>query len=445
MSDQNFEEFESNEERLEARRQKRLQMKRKRQMQQRIILSIFAVVLILIIVLVAKSCGSKSKDKKSNEPPIQPPTEQQPQEPPAKPDVTATIAAVGDIMLYDEQLKDAQVDETTYDFSKCFKAISPYTTNADLTVGNLKVNFLGYAPYSGNPKSTPFFNAPEAFASALADIGFDILQTANTYSIMNGINGLQSTINILNQAKIDHVGTHSTDPAQSTNGGVVLREVNGIKFAFIAFTKGVNGMHLPANNPYSVDLLYTDYDTEFKKIDTTSILNRINAAKALEPDVIIAMLNWGSELDFNPADTQTEIKDLMFKSGVDVILGAHSHVVGPMKMEEVETTDGEKKNCFVAYSLGNFISKMNNQFTQESVILNLQFTKDGDTGDVTISNVNYTPLYILDHGETAETRYEVLPIRNAIQSSMFEQFEAPMTTAIENLKTHTASEYDSGK
>ena len=445
MSDQNFEEFETNEERLEARRQKRLEMKRKRQIQQRIVLSILAVVLILIIVLVAKSCGGKKDDKKPNNDPIEPPTTQDAVEPPPKPDIKATVAAVGDIMLYDEQLKDAQVDETTYDFSKCFKAISPYTTNPDLTVGNLKVNFLGYAPYSGNPRADPYFNAPESFATALADIGFDILQTANTYSIMNGINGLQSTINILNQAKIDHVGTHSTDPAQSTNGGVVMREVNGIKFAFIGFTKGVNGMHLPKNNPYSVDLLYTDYDTEFKKIDTTAILNRIEAAKAQEPDVIIAMLNWGSELDFNVADTQKEIRDLMFKSGVDVILGSHSHVVGPMEMVEVETTDGEKKNCFVAYSLGNFISKMNNQYTQESVILNLEFTKDGDTGDVTISNVEYTPLYILDHGEGAETRYEVLPIRNAIKSSMFEQFETPMSTAIENLKQHTASDFDSGK
>ena len=445
MSDQNFEEFEPNEERLEARRQKRLEMKRKRQIQQRIVLSIFAVVLILIIVLVAKSCSGKKDDKKPDNDPIAPPINQQEEEPPANPDEKVTIAAVGDIMLYDEQLKDAQVDETTYDFSKCFKAISPYTTNADLTVGNLKVNFLGYAPYSGKPKEAPYFNAPESFATALADIGFDILQTANTYSIMNGINGLQSTINVLNQAKIDHVGTHSTDPAQSTNGGVVLREVNGIKFAFIAFTKGVNSMRLPANNTYSVDMLYTDYDTEFKKIDTTSILNRINAAKALEPDVIVAMLNWGREFEFEPNDTEKEIRDLMFKSGVDVILGSHSHVVGPMEMMEVETTDGEKKNCFVAYSLGNFISKMNNQFTQESVVLNLEFTKDGDTGDVTISNVNYTPLYILDHGENEETRYEVLPIRNAIKSSMFEQFETPMNTAIENLKQHTASDYDSGK
>ena len=116
-----------------------------------------------------------------------------------------------------------------------------------------------------------------------------------------------------------------------------------------------------------------------------------------------------------------------------------------MKMMEVETTDGEKKNCFVAYSLGNFISAMTKQYTQESVILNLEFTKDGKTGKTTISDASYTPLYILDRGEGAEKRYEVLPIRAAIQTDLFQDYESVMSAAIDNLKANTQSDYDSGK
>ena len=136
----------------------------------------------------------------------------------------------------------------------------------------------------------------------------------------------------------------------------------------------------------------------------------------------------------------------MFKNGVDVILGSHSHVVGPMETMEVKTVDGEKKTCFVAYSLGNFISDMSKPYTQESVVLNLEFTKDGTTGDTQITNINYVPLYILDRGEDAtETRFEVLPIREAIKSSNFEEYEDLMTTAIDNLKVNTQSDYDSGR
>lgn len=305
---------------------------------------------------------------------------------------------------------------------------------------------LGYAPYAGDPRSAIGFNCPEVLATNLADIGFDVLQTANTYSIMNGIAGLQSTINFLNQSSIDHIGTHITNPAESGSGGVVLRDVNGIKIAFIGFTKGLNGMKLPNNNLYSVDLLYTDYDTAYENVDVASITDRIEAAKAAEPDVIVAMVHWGSEYDLVISETQEEIRDLMFKNGVDVILGSHSHVVGPMEEVEVKTVDGEQKKCFVAYSLGNFIADMSKPYTQDSVILNLEFTKDGKTGETEISDISYVPLYILDRGEdTIGTRFEVLPIREAIKTSNFAEYEDLMNTAIDNLKVNTRSSYDSGR
>lgn len=450
MSREDFEEYERDENLLEQRRLKRLEMKRKRKIQQRIILGVLAVILILVVVLIAKGCsaGEAEEAQSPQEETFVPP---EPVEEETEPDVTATLAAVGDIMMYSDQIAAAKISDTEYDFSSCFDAISPYTVSPDLTVGNLELNFTGTEPYGGNPRAIPYFNAPEVLASNLADIGFDILQTGNTYSIMNGITGLQSTIKFLNQAGIDHIGTHATDPAESGSGGVVLREVNGISFAFIGFTKGVNGMTLPTNNPYAVDLLYTDYNSNYKQIDTTSILERVDAAKATNADVIIAMLHWGSEYDLEISDSQKDIQDLLFRNGVDVILGSHSHVVGPMEMVEVETTDGEKKECFVAYSLGNFISSMSNDdnaYTQDSVILNLEFTKSGETGNTAITDVSYTPLYILDRGEGTESRFEVLPIRNAIKSDMFQEFEPAMTAALEHLKTNSLSEggveYDAG-
>lgn len=443
------EEFQRDEEMLERRRLKRLEMKRKRKMQQRIILGVLAVVLILLIVLIARGCsGEKEVELPENEI-VTPPENDVEPEVPVDPDTKATLAAVGDIMMYDSQLTAALQEDQSYDFTSFFEAISPFTISPDLTVGNLELNLLGTGPYVGNTQNAPYFNAPNSLASQLSAIGFDILQTGNTYSIMNGTKGLQSTIDILNQNSIDHVGTHASDPDQSASGGVVLREINGIRIAFIGFTKGVNNMSLPANNKYAVDLLYVDYNSEYKQVDATGILKRVEAAKSLDPDVIVAMLHWGGEYELEISSTQEEIRDLLFKNGVDVILGSHSHVVGPMEMREVETTDGEKKQCFVAYSLGNFISDMSKDYTMESVILNLEFTKSGETGKTSITDASYTPLYILDRGEGAEKRFEVLPIRNAIKSDMFQECEADMTAAIEHLKENTTMpdstvNYDSG-
>lgn len=438
-----YEEFERDEELLERRRLKRIEMKRRRKIQQRIIVGILAVLLILVVVLIGKGC-SKDPEPKQDEQIIEPPPVQE--EPEVKePDVKATLAAVGDIMMYNSQIKAGLQEDQTYDFSSVFEAIIPYTISADLTVGNLELNMLGAAPYMGDARTAPYFNAPEILATNLSEIGFDILQTGNTYSIMNGMTGLKSTIDILNRNSIDHVGTHATDPAESASGGVVLRDVNGIKIAFIGFTKGVNSMTLPNNSKFAVDLLYTDYNTEFSQVDTTSILNRVDAAKNTGADVVVAMLHWGSEYDLSISKTQEEIRDLMFRNGVDVILGSHSHVVGPMEMLTVETAEGEEKECFVAYSLGNFLSDMTRDYTMESVVLNLEFTKSGETGETTITDVSYTPLYILNRGEDADRQFEILPIRGAINSSLFEDYTDRMNAAIDNLKINTNSNYDSGR
>ena len=442
MSEWN-EEFERDEELLEKRRMRRLEMKRKRQKQQRIILIAAAVVLVLIIVLIAKGCSNKAPAPEMDQTIVPPPVEEE--VPAVEPDRKATLAAVGDIMFYDTQLEDAKQEDLSYDFTDCFLAVSAYTMSADLTVGNLEMNMTGSTPYAGKPS----WNAPETLATTLKDLGFDVMLTANTYSITNGLNGLANTAKFLNSAGIDNVGTHISDPSETPGAGAIMREVNGIKVAFIGFTKGVDGRTLPTNNEYCVDILYTDYTDTYSKVDAAAILDRIDDAKALKPDVIVALCHWGSEFETGVSESQEDITELMLENGVDVILGSHSHVAGPMGYLDVTTTDGEEKTCFVAYSLGNFVSDMDQEYAMESLILNLEFTKSGATGEVTISDASYTPLYILDAGEGTDGRFQVLPIRDAIKSKLFEAYETQMNDTIANLEkntklSETSKSYDSG-
>ena len=151
MSNRDFEEFERDEEMLEQRRLRRLEMKRKRKMQQRIILAVAAAILVLIIVLIFKGCSGEKAPEEQQEVITPPPVVEE--TPPAEPDRKATLAAVGDIMLYDTQLMDAQQEDLSYNFDECFLGISAYTMSADLTVGNLELNMTGSAPYAGKPVS----------------------------------------------------------------------------------------------------------------------------------------------------------------------------------------------------------------------------------------------------------------------------------------------------
>ena len=400
----------------EDRKKRREELRKKRQQRKMIIYAALAVFLVLIIVLCITRCTKKAKpgDEPTETVEQQPEGELDPVVPeqsdvPIRENATVTLAAVGDIMCYDEQIDDAFITGGGYDFKRAFAGVKDVLSAADLTVGNLETNFAG-TPYKGYPT----FSSPPQLAEALADAGFDLLQTANTYSMENGFPGLTSTINTLSEAGITAVGTYASRESASENGGVVFKEVNGIKFAFIAFTKGINGRTRPAEYSYCVNLLYTDYTGSFNQVDETAVLQSIQNAKAQEPDVIVALVHWGGEYDVAPTDSQNTVADLMFRNGVDVIIGSHSHVVGPMEQRTVTTVDGKNKTVFLAYSLGNFYSSMTKDGTQASAILQLTFTLDGMTGETSISKMEYVPAYIADLGSNAEDRYQILNIGKEI-------------------------------
>ena len=415
MSDQDYELDTTLQQQRKARRE---EMRRKRILRRNIIYAALAIILILIIVLAVRSCTKKDEpaappDTEQNEQleGLEPVTPDDTPEDPAGVDATATLAAVGDIMCYQEQIDDAQQADGSLDFSPAFAQVQQALSSADLTIANLETNFAG-EPYTGYPN----FSSPPELAQALAAAGVDIAQTANTYSLENGLTGLQSTITTLAQNGMQAAGTYASQQAASENGGVLLREVNGIRFAFLAFTKGVNGRTLPTGSTYCTNVLYTDYNGGYTTVDETALLDAVTSAKQAEADVIIALLHWGGEYETEPDATQEQIADLLFLNGVDVILGSHSHMVGQLEKRTVTTADGETKDVFLAYSLGNFYSSMDRENTRASMILNITFFKSGQTGQTTITDIGYRPVYIADLGEQETDRYVILDIAAEIDA-----------------------------
>lgn len=112
--------------------------------------------------------------------------------------------------------------------------------------------------------------------------GFDILETANSKSLAGGISGLRATIDLLRGNGIEPLGTYGTQ-AERDAGQVLLKEVNGIRIAFFAFTKGFDGMSIPSGSEYCANLLYTDYDTVYEDVAEAEILSVIEEARPWSP------------------------------------------------------------------------------------------------------------------------------------------------------------------
>ena len=312
-------------------------------------------------------------------------------------DTTFTLTAIGDIMCHNTQYIDAYNDETgEYDFSYVFDDISLYTKTADICVGNLETTFagedVGYSSY-------PTFNTPDSLAYELKDIGIDVLSTAGNHALDKGFNGLSRTIDVLNNADISHLGTYKSKEEQDKT---LIKYVKGIKIAFVNFTYGTNGIPIPSDKPYCVNL-----------IDENLMKEQIDRAKEEEPDIIIACMHWGTEYKTTPSSTQEQLADFLFKNGVDIILGTHPHVLEPMEKRTVTLDDGSTKDGFVIYSLGNFIADQNAEYTRDSIILNIDITKHTD-GKITIDNYEYVPIYMYKDTSKKKQKMKLLDINKNI-------------------------------
>lgn len=313
-------------------------------------------------------------------------------------DTTIHLTAIGDIMCHGPNYKAAYISSSdSYDFSPFFKNISNYTSKADLTIGNLETTFAGKARgYSGYPT----FNSPAELGQAIKDIGVDVLGTANNHCMDKGYSGLSSTLDVLDEMGFSHMGTSRSVDEQNT---ILVRDVNGINIAFLAFTYGTNGISIPKDKSFCVNL-----------IDRDLIAKQIESAKRLNVDMICVNMHWGVEYQTSPNSEQKELADFLFKNGVDIIFGSHPHVLQPMEKRTVTLDDGSTKDGFVIYSLGNFISNQSDVNTQDTIILNLQITKSGKDGKISIDSFDYVPVYCYNKGSGAKNRYELIDLKKSI-------------------------------
>ena len=312
-------------------------------------------------------------------------------------DISFTLSAIGDIMCHNTQYNDAYNDDTdTYDFSYVFENISLYTKTADICIGNLETTFagsdVGYSSY-------PTFNTPDELAYELKDIGVDVLSTAGNHALDKGFDGLSRTIDVLNDADISHLGTYKSKEEQDKT---LIKYVKGLKIAFVNYTYGTNGIPVPSDKQFCVNL-----------IDENLMKEQIDRAKQEEPDIIIACMHWGTEYKTTQSSTQEDLADFLFKNGVDIILGTHPHVLEPMEKRTVTLDDGTTKDGFVIYSLGNFIADQNAEYTRDSIILNLDITKHSD-GNVTIDNYDYVPIYMYKDTSKKKQKMKLLDINKTI-------------------------------
>lgn len=285
-----------------------------------------------------------------------------------------TLLMVGDILLHTPVEESALREDGSYDFDVIFSHTEETIRDVDLALVNQEVIIggeeLGISGY-------PAFNAPYAIGDALTDAGFDVVCHATNHALDKGKKGILNCTAYWreNHPEITVLGIHDADPADRSN--ICLLTQNDITVAILNYTYGTNGISMPSDMPYAVDLLNED-----------RVISDIRAAEEIA-DFTIVCPHWGTEYRLTPDAMQEKWTRIFLENGVDLVLGTHPHVIEPVSWIEDDDTG---HRMLVYYSLGNFVNWTSGTGTGVSNRM------VGGMAEVTLTKENDDTVVISDYG-----------------------------------------------
>lgn len=279
-----------------------------------------------------------------------------------------SLFMTGDGLLHGAVYKDAYNGEE-YDFSKQLETLRPIVEKYDLAyynqetiLGGVELKLSGY----------PMFNSPQEFGRDMVDLGFNLVSLANNHSLDRDVKGIENSMNFWKAQK--NVATAGTYLSQEERDAIPVYECNGIKYTFLSFTYGCNGLI----RPEGMDFLVNIYDDEMLKNDVR---------KAREKsDLVIVAMHWGNEYTHVPTEEQQRLASLLADEGADIIIGNHPHVIQPI--EWIDDT-------LVVYSCGNMISAQDQLPRNIGLMvgIDIKVTKDDDKTEIEMNNLRADLLF----------------------------------------------------
>ena len=291
---------------------------------------------------------------------------------------TARVVANGDILIHDALYYTAKKEDGSYDFNPFFEYVKSWIEGADLAIGDFEGTISDRSPLGGYP----LFNAPVQIADTMKDVGYDVVDLAHNHILDTGLYGLKYTDKVFKERGLETVGVH-TDKNRSEDK-ILIKEVNGIKIAILAYAYGYNGM--------DANLTMQERNNHLSDLDEEKMKEEIERAEK-EADVTVVMPQMGVEYKMEPTEEQKVLYHKMIEWGADVVFGGHPHVIEPAETVE---KDGDKK--FIIYSMGNFVSnqrmeRMENKWPERGLLMDVTFEKTNDKTTVKTVKAHPTLVY----------------------------------------------------
>jgi poly-gamma-glutamate synthesis protein (capsule biosynthesis protein) len=301
-------------------------------------------------------------------------------------------------MCHGSQLRAAYDPQSGgYDFQPVFTPVRHLLSEPDLMIVNLETTLPGEeGGYSGYPR----FGAPDALAEALKDCGVDVVSVANNHILDKGRDGMRRTIGVLEELGLQPVGAYRS-VREWREKRVRLIEVRGIRLAVLAYTYWTNGLPTPAG-------------TVVNRIERERIAEDLRRARAAGPDAVIVYYHFGKEGRRKPSEYQHRWTEFAFEHGADIVFGSHPHVVQGYGRRTVTDRRGVRRECFCAYSLGNFVSGQRRLHASGGIVLRLTLARNPQPWEpqrLLVRKVDCSPVWVDKSWKNGKLHYRVLPVR----------------------------------
>lgn len=239
------------------------------------------------------------------------------------------------------------------DYKWPYEKTADFLRSADITFINLETPLIKNCLTT---RDGMIFCGSNRQVEGLIYAGVDVASIANNHAGNYGVNGVNET------------SKHLLDNGILVSGvnGPVVKEVRGVKFAFLGYND------ISKNQP------------GISNVDEEKIKQEIRLAKKAV-DVVIVTFHWGAEYQSQPDKRQVELGRLAIDSGADLVIGNHPHWIQPVEIY---------RGKLITYAHGNFIfDQMWSEKTKQGVLGKYIFY------DNSLIDVEYFPIYIKDFGQ----------------------------------------------
>lgn len=288
-----------------------------------------------------------------------------------------TLVATGDVLPHEPVNASAGGD-----FSALLSGLDPWVQGADLALCHMEVPV---APAGTRASGYPMFGAEPQLVTDLREQGWDGCSTASNHSVDRAYPGVVTTLDAFDAVGLGHAGTARSAEEQAQPQLYTLQRADRtLTVAHLSMTYGLNGLPMPAEAPWAVDLL-----------DADRVIGQAAAAREAGADLVVVSMHAGVEYTSQPTPEQVDAATRIAASGqVDLVIGHHAHVPQPM---ELLPGGPDGTGMWVAYGLGNYVSNQDSACcdprTDSGLLLTATVTQQPD-GPARVTGVEWTAVTV---------------------------------------------------